>query len=605
MSPDPFGQKIASAFEALSRGDLTTGRAMLQAVLSQGEHPVALYLLGMVESDSGRWAEAELLLRRALRFSPIEPRRNIALARSVRMQGRPQEAIAFCQTALRAAPNDSAILLETGLAQQESGALAEAEATYRHILINGPDPTALVNLGHLLSGDGRTDEAAALLENALTQAQGDPVERATFSHQLGSTRKFQRRFEEALALMDQAQDLDPRQNRARALERAALLRHLGRNEEVVETYRAILAGDPLDSDVHVLLNEVLLAQKRESEFLTSYDLALKLRPDASLAVGKGMMLIQLNRAAEAEGAFRAGLAIAPASAALLTGLGRALEMLGEIHAAETAHSDSIRVAPEDGEALEGFAGFLLRQGHAGKALALIERARRARPVAQTAMALQGLCWRALDDTRDAWLNDYEGHVQIFDLEPPDGYADMADFNRDLASYLSGLHEEAQQYLTQSLRGGTQTHENIFGTGHRLADKLLPRINEALRTYVQRVNSSSDHPLVSRRGKGARYAGSWSSCLSDRGFHVNHTHKGWISSCYYVALPNAIEDEKNQQGWIQFGEPSAEFAGRFAPMRAIKPKLGRLVLFPSYMWHGTVPFHANQKRITIAFDVVPL
>ena len=39
-------------------------------------------------------------------------------------------------------------------------------------------------------------------------------------------------------------------------------------------------------------------------------------------------------------------------------------------------------------------------------------------------------------------------------------------------------------------------------------------------------------------------------------------------------------------------------------RAIQPKPGRLVLFPSYMWHGTIPFHADAVRTTIAFDVVP-
>ena len=32
--------------------------------------------------------------------------------------------------------------------------------------------------------------------------------------------------------------------------------------------------------------------------------------------------------------------------------------------------------------------------------------------------------------------------------------------------------------------------------------------------------------------------------------------------------------------------------------------GRLVLFPSYMWHGTVPFHDAASRTTIAFDAVP-
>jgi hypothetical protein len=29
-----------------------------------------------------------------------------------------------------------------------------------------------------------------------------------------------------------------------------------------------------------------------------------------------------------------------------------------------------------------------------------------------------------------------------------------------------------------------------------------------------------------------------------------------------------------------------------------------VLFPSYMWHGTVPFESFQSRITVAFDIVP-
>ena len=30
----------------------------------------------------------------------------------------------------------------------------------------------------------------------------------------------------------------------------------------------------------------------------------------------------------------------------------------------------------------------------------------------------------------------------------------------------------------------------------------------------------------------------------------------------------------------------------------------LALFPSYMWHGTVPFEDEQPRMTIAFDMRP-
>ena len=37
---------------------------------------------------------------------------------------------------------------------------------------------------------------------------------------------------------------------------------------------------------------------------------------------------------------------------------------------------------------------------------------------------------------------------------------------------------------------------------------------------------------------------------------------------------------------------------------VRPAVGMLALFPSYFWHGTVPFTSNQARMTVAFDVVP-
>jgi hypothetical protein len=36
---------------------------------------------------------------------------------------------------------------------------------------------------------------------------------------------------------------------------------------------------------------------------------------------------------------------------------------------------------------------------------------------------------------------------------------------------------------------------------------------------------------------------------------------------------------------------------------VQPRAGRLVLFPSYMWHGTSPIHGPVPRTTIAFDAL--
>jgi hypothetical protein len=71
------------------------------------------------------------------------------------------------------------------------------------------------------------------------------------------------------------------------------------------------------------------------------------------------------------------------------------------------------------------------------------------------------------------------------------------------------------------------------------------------------------------------------------------------------VPDAVKDETAIQGWIKFGEPAFDVALKQPIRRAIQPAQGRLVLFPSYTWHGTVPFHDRAARTTIAFDVVPV
>jgi uncharacterized protein (TIGR02466 family) len=102
-----------------------------------------------------------------------------------------------------------------------------------------------------------------------------------------------------------------------------------------------------------------------------------------------------------------------------------------------------------------------------------------------------------------------------------------------------------------------------------------------------------------------YSGAWSVQLRREGYHVNHFHpQGWISSAYYVAVPKEVEDVSQMSGWIKFGETRYPTPGA-TPEVFVPPLAGRLVLFPSYMWHGTNPIHGSETRTTIAFDAVPV
>ena len=64
------------------------------------------------------------------------------------------------------------------------------------------------------------------------------------------------------------------------------------------------------------------------------------------------------------------------------------------------------------------------------------------------------------------------------------------------------------------------------------------------------------------------------------------------------------DTADRQGWIRFGKPPFRTQPELDADHFVRPKPGRLVLFPSYMWHGTVPFTTDESRMTIAFDAVP-
>jgi uncharacterized protein (TIGR02466 family) len=102
-----------------------------------------------------------------------------------------------------------------------------------------------------------------------------------------------------------------------------------------------------------------------------------------------------------------------------------------------------------------------------------------------------------------------------------------------------------------------------------------------------------------------FSGAWSVRLRTQGHHTNHVHpKGWISSALYISVPDEVAEGTDEAGFIQFGAPEEKLGLNLPPVRTIRPAVGSLVLFPSYMWHGTIPFTSSQSRISVAFDIIP-
>jgi tetratricopeptide (TPR) repeat protein len=341
---------------------------------------------------------------------------------------------------------------------------------------------------------------------------------------------------------------------------------------------------------------------RSPDYLRSFDRAPK---TIELLLSKAWFLAHERRSQEAHQAYRDVLALEPDNRIANTGLGNTFAMMKQYGEALGVLESLLARHGEDPNLLISIAEAAVAAGDPQKAAAFCERSIAMQPHDQVALAVMGTAWRLMADERDETLNGYDSLIRIFDLEPPDGFSDMESFNGELNAWLDRIHPTTREYLEQSLRNGTQTADKLFGLGHDLVERLQRRIHEAVGRYIADMKADGRHPLLSRRARDFDYTGSWSSRLRDCGFHTNHIHpEGWISSCYYVALPRAVEDTQSRQGWIKFGEPALDVALKDPIRRAIQPRPGRLVLFPSYMWHGTIPFHDSEPRTTIAFDVVP-
>ena len=245
----------------------------------------------------------------------------------------------------------------------------------------------------------------------------------------------------------------------------------------------------------------------------------------------------------------------------------------------------------------------VRQGEPGEAERHADAATHLAPRDQAGWAWLGTVWRLTGDPREDWLCDYERLVMVTEVG-----ADASAYAADIAAALEPLHVTRRAPGNQSLRAGTQTSGALFARPDPVLRGFAQDAMRAVEAAVAALPHDPAHPFLGRAREGLRFAGSWSVRLSgDGGHHVPHFHgAGWLSSAYYAALPPAMTEAPpdSTAGHIQFGSPPATLGLELPPRRIVRPQPGRLVLFPSYLWHGTLAFPGDGTRLTAAFDVVP-
>jgi tetratricopeptide (TPR) repeat protein len=474
---------------------------------------------------------------------------------------------------------------------------AEAIEILRPSAETSDDVRLLMVYGAALKSDGRADEAVIYYERA---RQALPMS-AEAEHNLAGALGDAHRFDESLRVVGRAFDkgLDAPET---WLVQGRALMGLGRFDEAEDAFREAIRRRPNYPDAHAELGQLIWMRTQDVAAASeALDEALRTRDDTPLTLVKARLL---EYAVGEEAGYEAVRGLAGERAldpAVQTAAAR-LSLSIDPEVALLHAQKAVAAAPNSAPALSALAQANLALGRADVAAEIADGLRLAWPNDQQPLAILAVAWRILGDPRYRKLYDYQRLVQPYALETPTGWATLEAYLTDLAESLTRLQRLNGHPVGQSLRQGAQTNQMLTRSEEPSIRAFFVAIDAPIRAYINVLAKRQDD-LGRRVTSGYRFTGAWSVRLQPGGRHVDHIHQlGWISSAFYVQLPPAVDH--GHQGWLKFGEPGMPTRPALEPEHHVKPKAGTLVLFPSYMWHGTVPFGGREPRLTIAFDAVP-
>jgi tetratricopeptide (TPR) repeat protein len=414
------------------------------------------------------------------------------------------------------------------------------------------------NLGRALSETGRLDDAVASYQKALA-IEPDLIDA---HHNIGNALKKLGRLDEALASYHRVLALNPN-SVAEHNNLGTTLQNLGRLDEALASYDRALASDPDNSMVHSNKGSLLLERGRLDEALASYERALASNPDSSITdYHLGILLQKLGRPEDALVSFERALASdlnSPESLECLYALGRYDDFYKRLEESIEADGTNIGIA-----ALSGYVSNQLDRENP-----------------------HPFCKNPLDCIRVGKIGYSVG--------------DIEELSNSLVEELLQVKTNWEPYKVTT-RSGYQTPGNIFANPQGSLAKLDRIIKAEIQSYHSEYKSMKCSFMDFWPGE-FRLSG-WFVRLLGGGHQRAHIHRsGWLSGVVYLKLPEApIGDD----GCIEFSLNGYDhpLLNDDYPRTMHRPQKGQIVLFPSSLFHRTVPIKADEERMCVSFDLHP-
>ena len=495
-----------------------------------------------------------------------------------------------------------------------------------------PNPQALQTLVNALN-NGQLVQAENLAKGLIAKHAGVFI----LHHVLSLALDGQQKFAEAVASYKNALKLQPEKFNQSSpdllFNLGIALTHLNKLDEAAASYQQAIQINPNFFEAYGNLGTVLQRQGKLDEAIASYQKGLKINPqDARGYFNLGTVLRDKGLLADAVNAYQQALKLFPNYTDAHNNLGETLRDQGNMGAAVKSYQAALALNSSHANANYNMAEFLYLAKKYDEAISYFERSQLDDWQERRLYCLyKAEKFDAFKANRDAlaggtkntspFLATLSTHYSI-NFNTPDPYnfckngldfvyqnnildknsALLIDLLNDIQS--ADIAERKQGRLTN----GQQSAGNLFKRPEASFRALAELIKKEFLSYKSKF-TDADCELIRSFPSELEFTSSWYVKMQQGGHLSAHIHElGWISGAVYLAMPTPKAG--SVEGAFEYGTHGDDYPINPSqnhtsfPVANVMPKVGDIVLFPSSLFHRTIPFNSLEERICIAFDLKP-
>ena len=395
------------------------------------------------------------------------------------------------------------------------------------------------------------------------------------------------------------------------------------------SYKKAVELEPGFFEALANLGVVLQEQNRLAEAIETYKKVLLIQQDAKIFFNMGTALKNEGKLGDAVESYNQALALNPDYAEVHSNMGEVLRDQGRYDESVASYKKALASDPSLPVANYSLAVYLYDSGDLDGALEHFQRSQFADWQERSLYCLyktgrfdefkKGLDSLKAKKHSSPFLATLTGHYADnfgtendynFCKKPLDFvfHTEIKELKGDSELRRQLLHDinvaDVEEKMQGRLHNGVQSAGNLFKRSEASFQQLGKLVEDAIQRYRETFKGENCE-FVKAFPKNTEFASSWFVKMSQGGHLTSHIHEeGWVSGALYLTLPTDKQHE--HEGSIELSTHGDDYPKKHDnfPTKTVAPEVGDLVMFPSSVFHRTIPFSSNEERICVAFDLKP-